>query len=186
METEDIEEEICLEPEEPAPRKGASQLWVLLTVIFVVLCAILAWLYTEQLSQLQALRADAEQARSEATRVRGAASRVAADIVELGHQAALAAQLQESLGNRKRAEADIARSRKFLDLAAQLSTGAASSQKQAVVDKIKEIEERLYPSVEEPTAEGEAAGGEAESEEAGATTEAPEPEPAKVEGPSPE
>ncbi len=180
-EAEEIEEEISLEPEESAPRRAAGSLWVVLTVIFVVLCAILVWLHTEQQGQIQGLQAQVGQATSECARVEQASRNVAGDIIELGHQAVLAAELQQSLGNHKRAEAEITLSRKFLDLAARLSAGAATSQKQAVVDKIEAVEEKLYPSTEEPETEGEV-----EQEEAEATTEEAEPEPAEAEIPAPE
>ena len=181
MEPEEIGQDISPELHEPAPSRGGSGPWVALTVVFVVLCALLAALYNQQLGDIQALRAKADQATSEAASLQGASSQVAGDLIELGHQAALQAELQESLGNRKRAEAEIERSRKFLDLAAQLRSSAAASQKQAVVDKLQEVEDKLYPPAEEPEMEAEAPPAESEQPEAEPPTETPEPEAAEAE-----
>ena len=186
MEPEEIGQEISPELHKPAVRRGGSGLWVVLTVIFVVLCALLAALYSQQLGDIQALRAAADQATSEATSLRQTSSRVAGGLIELGHQAALQAELQEALGNRKRAEAEIDFSRKFLDLAAQLGAGTSGSQKQAVVDKLKEVEDKLYPSAPQPETEGEAPAAESEQAETEPLTEAPEPEPVEAETSSPE
>jgi len=172
MEAEETGEEIGPEPQGPPTRREGGSLWVILTVTFVVLCAILVWLYASQLDQMQTLQAEVDQANQEAASLRQVGGRVAGEIVELGHQAALEAELQESLGNVKRTEAEIHLSRKFLDLAAQLSPTAASSQKQAVVDKLKEVEDKLYPPAEKPEAEP--------------ATEVPAATPAEGEIPSPE
>ena len=170
MEPEEIGQDISPELHEPVRRGGGSGLWVALTVVFVVLCALLATLYNQQLSDIQALRAKANQATGEAASLRQAGGGVAGEIVERAREAALQAELQESLGNRKRAEAEIELSREYLDLAAQISPTGTGSQGQAVEDKLQEVEDKLYPPAEEPEMEAEAP-----------PTEAPEPEAAEAE-----
>ncbi len=154
MESKEIEEEISTEPPGPAAQCGGIRIWVVLTIIFVVLSALLAWLYSGQIGQVQRLKVQAAQASSQCAMLQQSSRRVASDIVELAHQAALEAELQADLGNDKQAEAKIALSRKFLDLSAQLGTGVAGSQKGAVTDKLKEVEEELHPPAE--AEEGEA------------------------------
>ena len=154
MESEEIEEEISTEPPGPAAQCQGIRIWVVLTIIFVVLSALLAWLYSGQIGQARRLRVQAAQASSQCAMLQQSSRRVANDIVELAHQAALEAELQADLGNDKQAEAKIALSRKFLELSAQLSTGAAGSQKRAATDKIKEVEEELHPPAEPSQEEG--------------------------------
>lgn len=65
VEPEQSEEEIILEPQAPAaPRRGGG-VWAVLTLIFVVVSALLAYLYVEQLGQLQAAEGRADAASSQ-------------------------------------------------------------------------------------------------------------------------
>ncbi len=154
MGSKEIEEGISTEPPGPAARCEGIRIWVVLTIIFVVLSALLAWLYAGQVGQVQRLKVQAAQASSQCAMLQQSSRRVASDIVELAHQAALEAELQADLGNDKQAEAKIALSRKFLDLAGQLGPRGVGSQQQTVTDKIEEVQEELHPPAE--AEEGEA------------------------------
>ena len=171
MGSEETEEGISTEPPGPAAQCEGIRIWVVLTIIFVVLSALLAWLYSGQIGQARRLKAEVDQAASQCAMLQQSSRRVASDIVELAHQAALEAELQADLGNDKQAEAKIVLSRKFLDLSAQLGTGAAGNQQRAVTDKIKEVQEELYPPAE--AEEGEVAAGK-EQPEGEAIPESPE------------
>ncbi len=171
MESEEIEEGISPELEKPAPPRRGTRVWIVLTIIFVVLSALLAWLYSGQVGQVRRLKVQAAQASSQCAMLEQRSRRVASNIVELGREAALEAELQADLGNAKQAEAKIALSREFLDLAAQLGPRGVGSQQQTVTDKIKEVEEVLHPPAE--AEEGEVTAGK-EQPEGEAIPEAPE------------
>ena len=80
---EEIGEEMSAEAEGPAPRRKGGGFWVVLTVIFVVATAVLAWLYTVQLDELAALQVRADQATSRAVRLQQANRQVSTELAGL-------------------------------------------------------------------------------------------------------
>ncbi len=82
-EAEGIGDEMGPDVEGCVLRRKGGGFWVVLTVIFVVLSAVLAWLYTVQLDQLDRLRADADRATSQAVRLQQKNRQVSADLAEL-------------------------------------------------------------------------------------------------------
>ncbi len=76
-------EEISPELEGPASGRKGGGFWVVTTVIFVLACATLAWLYTEQSTEVDALRAEASQATSQVARLRQANRRVSGELAEV-------------------------------------------------------------------------------------------------------
>ena len=82
-EVEGIGDEMGPDVEGGAPRRKGGGFWVVLTVIFVVLSAVLAWLYTVQLDELEALRTSADQATSRAVMLQQKNRQVSAELAEL-------------------------------------------------------------------------------------------------------
>lgn len=83
VEGEEIGEEIDLEAEGAAPRHKRGGFWAVTTLIFVLATAVLAWLYTIQLDELDAMRSQANQARSQVVRLQQANRQVSAKLAEL-------------------------------------------------------------------------------------------------------
>ncbi len=86
--TEDVNEqvegeEMDLEAEGAAPRRKRCGFWAVTTLVFVVATAVLAWLYTVQLDELAALRAEADHASSQVIRIQQANRQVSAKLAEL-------------------------------------------------------------------------------------------------------
>ena len=96
--TDDVSQEV--EAEEAAPRRKGVGFWVVLTVIFVVVSAVLAWLYTAQLDEVTALRAQAEQATTRAAMLQQANRRISGELTEvvskLKEVVELVAELEEA------------------------------------------------------------------------------------------
>ncbi len=82
-EAEGIGDEMGPDVEGGAPRRKGGGFWVVLTVIFVVLSAVLVWLYTVQLDELAALQARANQATGQAVRLQQTNRQVSAELAEL-------------------------------------------------------------------------------------------------------
>lgn len=82
-EAEEMDQEISPELEGPASGGKGGGFWVVTTVIFVVACATLAWLYTEQSAEVDALRAEASQATSQVARLRQANRRVSGELADV-------------------------------------------------------------------------------------------------------
>ena len=181
---DEISEMISLTPEAARPI-GASGVWLVVALIFGVLCVVLAWLHTQQTDELKALHVQVDQANAEAVRWQQANGQVATELVELGHQAALAAELQQSLGNVERAQAELALARKFLDLATQLDPTAATSRQQAALDRIREVERELSPATQRPGSEAEVPATESEHDETQPPIQMPESESTQAETSSP-
>jgi len=83
VEAEEIGEEVDVEAGKPAPRRQRGGFWAMTTLIFVVATAVLAWLYTVQLDELEAVRAQADQASSQVLRAQQANRQVKAELNEL-------------------------------------------------------------------------------------------------------
>jgi len=83
VEAEGMGEEMDLQVEGRAPRRKGGGFWVVTTLIFVVATAALAWLYTVQIDELQALRAEADQASSQVVRLQRANRQVSAELAGL-------------------------------------------------------------------------------------------------------
>ena len=82
-EAEEIGEGIDLEAEGAAPRRKRCGFWTVVTLIFVVATAALAWLYSEQLDELAALRSQTNQANSQVVRLQQANRQVSAELAKL-------------------------------------------------------------------------------------------------------
>jgi len=83
VEAEEMGEEIDLDTEGAAPRRKRGGFWAVMTLIFVVATGVLAWLYTDQLDELQALRAEADRASSQVVSLQQANRQVSAKLAEL-------------------------------------------------------------------------------------------------------
>jgi len=83
VQPEGMGEEMDLQVEGRAPRRKGGGFWAVTTLIFVVTTAVLAWLYTVQLDELAALRAEADQASSQVLRLRQANKQVSSQLAEL-------------------------------------------------------------------------------------------------------
>ncbi len=103
-------EEISPELEAAASGRKGGGFWVVTTVIFVLACATLAWLYTEQLVEVDALRAEASQATSQVARLRQANRRVSTELAEvvgkLREVVEVFAELEEAYPSMAPAEAE--------------------------------------------------------------------------------
>ncbi len=82
-EAEEIGQEASPGVEGPGPRCQVSGFWVVTTVIFVVFCAVLAWLYAEQIDQVQVLERQANLATRQAASLGQANRRVSAELAEV-------------------------------------------------------------------------------------------------------
>ncbi len=82
-EAEEIEQEASPEIGGAAPRQKGGRFWVVTTIIFVVFCAVLAWLYAEQLDQVKALERQANLATRQAASLGQANRRVSAELAEV-------------------------------------------------------------------------------------------------------
>ena len=83
VEAEEIGEGIDLEAQGAAPRRKRGGFWAVMTLIFVLATAVLAWLYTVQLDELQALRAEADQASGQVVRLQQANRRISGELAGL-------------------------------------------------------------------------------------------------------
>ncbi len=82
-EAEEMGEEVNLETEGAAPRRKGGGFWAVTTLIFMVATAVLVWLYTGQIDELEGLRAEADQARSQVVRLQQANRQVSTELAEL-------------------------------------------------------------------------------------------------------
>ena len=83
VEAEEMGEEIDLETGGAARRRKRCGFWAVTTLVFVVATAVLAWLYTVQIDELRALRAQADQANSQVVRLQQANRQVKGELNEL-------------------------------------------------------------------------------------------------------
>ena len=80
MEPEEVEEAVSPEPEMPPPPRRGAGWWIVLTIIFALGCAALAWLYLQQQSELRALRDEADLANRQTMQLRQQNRKISNDL----------------------------------------------------------------------------------------------------------